>query len=171
MDSHTHTVKEHHLLLLNYSEVRVVLLESRLMVLGLDPSQDIDVVSEKVSSDHATLLRVPSLEPQKFSYRLIDGGPNVNRCQTGIQINGKSAYMHLLEHGDMITLSAALTGLYLKVELKNADFTKYLELIGTTKEINQKNRDKIMLMTRVFDKLMPYFDDPEAFPMLMKQMS
>ena len=161
-------MKEHHLLLLSFYEIKVIPLESRLIVLGRDPSKDIAIECDRVSREHATLLRVPSAQPNKYDYRLIDGGPSINRSKNGILINGKNAYMHLLEHGDMISFSRAVSGIYLKVELNDEDFKQYLSIISTAKEINKKTRDKILLMTRVFDKLAPYLSAAEPFPLMMK---
>ena len=64
--------------------MRVIQLESRLTSLGRDPSKDIAIECDLISREHATFLRVPSLDPDKYEYRIIDGGPSKNRSKNGI---------------------------------------------------------------------------------------
>ena len=156
MNSNHQDRREYHFLLIHYYEMRVIQLESRLTSLGRDPSKDIAIECDLISREHATFLRVPSLDPDKYEYRIIDGGPSKNRSKNGISINGKSSYLHRLEHGDIISFSGAVKGIYLKVDLNPAELKKYTTIIKTVRRINEKTRDKIVLMTRVFDKLTPY---------------
>lgn len=156
MSSNHQETREYHLLLIGYYETRVTLLESRLTILGRDPSKDITIECDTVSREHATFLRVPSLAPDRYEYRIIDGGPSTNRSKNGIFINGKSSYLHRLEHGDIISFSDAVKGIYLKVELAPDDLKTYLAVLKSAKEINVRTRDKILLMTRIFDKVSDY---------------
>jgi pSer/pThr/pTyr-binding forkhead associated (FHA) protein len=148
--------------------MQVFQLESRLLVIGRGPSKDISIPCEGISREHATLMRVPSSPPSKYEYRLIEGGPSQHRSTNGTLINGKSAYMHVLEHGDMINFAGHAQGLYLKVELTAKNFQQYLAIVKSAKDLDDKTRNKIVLMTRVFDKLSPYLSKPDNEPSMKK---
>ena len=152
---------EYHFLLLSFYQIQVFPLESRLITLGRDPSRDLAIECNAVSREHATFLRVPGLDPGKYEYRIIDGGPSKNRSKNGISINGKTAYMHRLDHGDLIQFGPSVNGLYLKVELESADLKTYINILRRVEDLEERTRSKIILMTRVFDKVTSYLAGEE----------
>ena len=161
MNSILKQTDEHHILLLSYYEMKIVLLESRLTTFGRDPRKDITVECDNISREHATFLRVPSPQEGSYEFRIIDGGPNKNRSKNGIAINGKSSFLHRLEHGDFICFSNSVQGLYLKVDLEYGDFKTYINILKQAKDLSERTRNKILLMTRVFDKVTCYLTGEE----------
>lgn len=161
MTSLSPEIKERHILLLHDDQIRVIQLNTRLTTLGRDSSKDISVKCDKISREHATCLQVPGSAPGEYEYRILDGGANQKRSKNGISINGKSSYLHRLDHGDFICFSSTVQGLYLKVSLNDKDFKTYIAILKRVQDLNERTRHKIMLMTRIFDKVTSYLDGDE----------
>ncbi|MCM1982695.1 FHA domain-containing protein [Lyngbya confervoides] len=144
-------VQERHLFLLHVDTTRVIQLSSNFVHVGRHPSNDIVIDCDVISRKHATFLRVPSPNSQEFDYRLIDGEPKQNQAsRNGIAVNGKRCYLHLLNHGDLISFSNVIKGIYLKVKIHDDKLNQYISIISGAKAINAQTRDSIEAMTRVF---------------------
>jgi pSer/pThr/pTyr-binding forkhead associated (FHA) protein len=81
---------------------------------GRDVSNNIQLHSRFVSRHHAILLRVPGVEPGRYSYRIIDGDPSGKPSVNGLTINSHNkATSHDLNHGDVISLAPNVQIVYL----------------------------------------------------------
>ncbi len=147
-------VQERHLLLLNDRGIRVVELVNNVVSLGRQTVNDIVVDCELISRIHSTFFRVPLFNTRSHQYRIIDGSPKQTRSKHGIAVNRKRCLMHNLEHGDIITFSqgkkAPIQGIYLKIKIIDEKFPQYLSIILKTKEITEKTRDSIDVLSRAF---------------------
>lgn len=164
MESSQHGMRERHLLLLNDDQARVIELTSNVVTLGRHPSNDIVIDCDVISRQHTTFFKIAVFNQPTHEYRLIDGGPKKNHSKNGIAINNKRCYMHKLEHGDIITFSEMIKGIYLKITVSDQKYDQYISIISKSKEITPKTRDSIDALTRVFNQGTKYLkpDEPTS---------
>ena len=152
MTSENLHIRERHLLVFNYKKNRYVELNADIVTLGRDSSKDVRIKHNLISREHATFLRIPTSDFNKYEYRIIDGGPNTKCSANGVYVNDRRTYLHILQHGDVINFSTLYEAIYLKVELSEKHLKQYLALLSHIKQFDQENRNNIATLTRVFCK-------------------
>lgn len=81
---------------------RPIKLQAITCSIGRDPSNSIVLHSQKVSRQHAILLRTTLPEADEHQFRIIDGNLQGDRSLNGLTINGQRCFSHTLVHGDEI---------------------------------------------------------------------
>jgi len=87
---------------------RELILENDQYVLGRDPEGDIQLHSQFVSRQHATLTRFSNADGH-CGYRIVDGNPNGKPSTNGILINGRKVAAKDLAPGDAIILGPGVS--------------------------------------------------------------
>ena len=105
-------VKHHVLIIEDSAFSKAITLNEATYSIGRNSSNDIVLESQKVSRNHATLLRRTDVKNNSYSYWILDGDLQGNRSRNGIIINEKKCLVHELKHGDTIKLSADLKAKY-----------------------------------------------------------
>lgn len=87
-------------------------LEAETYSLGRDPGNSIVLNGAAISRQHATILRVPSINADRSYFRIIDGSFNGQRSTNGITINGQKRVTADLKHGDRIKFDEQTSAKY-----------------------------------------------------------
>lgn len=104
---------KHHVLIIEDSTLsKAITLNEATYSIGRHSSNDIILASQKVSRNHATLLRRTDVKNNSYSYWILDGDLQGNRSRNGIIINDKKCLVHELKHGDTIKFSTDLKAQY-----------------------------------------------------------
>ncbi|MEM6611937.1 MAG: ATP-binding protein [Cyanobacteria bacterium P01_C01_bin.72] len=101
-------------------------LEAATYSLGRDPSNSIVLNGASISRQHATILRVPSVDADRSYFRIIDGNFNGKRSTNGITINGHQKVTADLKHGDQIQFDPQTSAKY--YIFSNVSDSKFFEL-------------------------------------------
>ncbi|ELS01433.1 diguanylate cyclase (GGDEF) domain-containing protein [Xenococcus sp. PCC 7305] len=105
-------IKHHVLTIDNATFSKAITLNEATYSIGRHSSNNIVLNSQKVSRNHATLLRRTDVKNNSYSYWILDGDLQGNRSRNGIIINEKKCLVHELKHGDVIKFSADLKAKY-----------------------------------------------------------
>lgn len=105
-------VKHHVLIIEDATFSKTITLNEATYSIGRHSSNNIVLSSQKVSRNHATLLRRTDVKNNSYSYWILDGDLQGNRSRNGIVINDKKCLVHELKHGDTIKFSANLKAKY-----------------------------------------------------------
>jgi pSer/pThr/pTyr-binding forkhead associated (FHA) protein len=96
----------HILLIADAKGNRKIPLDALKYTIGRDVSNNIQLHSRFVSSQHALILRVPASEPGQYLYRIVDGDLSGKPSLNGIIINNQQRVSSYdLCHGDTVTLA------------------------------------------------------------------
>lgn len=87
---------------------RSIHLTSLTYSLGRSSKSTIVLPSSSISREHALLLRMPSREPGKYLFRLIDGNASGKPSLNGFSVNGTKCSVHDLCDGDQITFGGVI---------------------------------------------------------------
>jgi diguanylate cyclase (GGDEF)-like protein len=110
---------------------RLLSLESTSHSIGRDPTNSIVLKSKAVSRQHAMLLRVTSVDPDSYSFLVIDGNLQGKRSTNGIKVNGQKCHSHRLKHGDFLLIGNQVRARYLILQsLTDAEFSDYCQNIN-----------------------------------------
>ncbi len=110
---------KHHVLIIEDPTMRkAISLNEATYSIGRHSSNDIVLPSQKVSRNHATLLRRTDVKNNSYSYWILDGDLQGNRSRNGIFINSKKCLVHELKHNDIINFS---TDLHVKYQVTYDD--------------------------------------------------
>ncbi|MGL5871509.1 MAG: EAL domain-containing protein [Xenococcaceae cyanobacterium] len=105
--------KVRHILVIEDPEIkRTVTLDSATYSVGRHSSNSIILSSQRISRQHATLLRRTDVRTNSYSYWILDGDLDGNRSRNGIFINGKKCLVHELKHGDIVEFGAEVKARY-----------------------------------------------------------
>ena len=167
MESNNNAIKEHHIILIDKPIKKAFELNCETVILGRGKSADILIESHVISRVHATFIRTIDSESQKFNYRIIDGSSKNNPSKNGILVNNKRCLVHLLKHGDILSFGNTINGIYLRVELDDKRFKKYLSIILECNEINNHEFKEIDLMTQMFCQTNSYVSDSDSTSIMM----
>ncbi len=100
-------------------------LETETYSLGRDSCNSIVVGNSSVSRRHATILRIPSADRDRYSYRIIDGSLNGKKSTNGISINGRKCLSAELRHGDRIIFGDRIVAVYYTLSnLTDSEFSQ-----------------------------------------------
>ena len=104
---------KHHVLIIEDSTFsKTITLNEATYSIGRHSSNNIVLSSQKVSRNHATLLRRTDVKNNSYSYWILDGDLQGNRSRNGIIINEKKCLVHELKNGDTIKFSTNLKAKY-----------------------------------------------------------
>jgi pSer/pThr/pTyr-binding forkhead associated (FHA) protein len=107
----------HILLISDAKGNRKIPLDALKYTIGRDVSNNIQLHSRFVSSQHALILRVPASEPGQYLYRIVDGDLSGKPSLNGIIINNQQRVSSYdLCHGDTVTLAPNVKLTYLAKE-------------------------------------------------------
>jgi pSer/pThr/pTyr-binding forkhead associated (FHA) protein len=130
----SHPVKasqEHHVLILEDEKGRrSISLEAATYSIGRDPTNAIMIDSKTVSRQHALLLRLPNPGTNQYRYRLADGNSEGRLSVNGVTVNGKKVTTIELRSGDSILFGKQVQATYQVLQMGEAEFTKYLDMIN-----------------------------------------
>lgn len=107
---------------------RLVHLTSLTYSLGRSSKSTIVLASSSISREHALLLRMPSREPGKYLFRLIDGNASGKPSLNGFSVNGEKRSVHDLCDGDEIIFGGMIHVTY---EIRAADAMTMEDAKGT----------------------------------------
>lgn len=100
---------ECHFLMIEESHgTRSVHLTSLTYSLGRSSKNTIVLPSSSISREHALLLRMPSQEPGKYLFRLIDGNASGKPSLNGFTVNGDKCSVRDLKNGDQIVFGGTI---------------------------------------------------------------
>ncbi|MEM9274661.1 MAG: FHA domain-containing protein, partial [Cyanobacteria bacterium P01_F01_bin.143] len=105
-------IKHHVLIIEDSTSSKTITLNEATYSIGRHSSNDIVLSSQKVSRNHATLLRRTDVKNNSYSYWILDGDLQGNRSRNGIIINEKKCLVHELKNGDTIKFSTNLKAKY-----------------------------------------------------------
>lgn len=122
---------EHHILLIEEQQDRVILLDSERYLIGRSDANEIVLNRDPISREHAILLRVPVSNEQKFIYRLIDGDAEGKPSTNGIFVNGQRHRSYDLFNDDVISFAGVVNALYIKASLSKPQLSEFMKWIAS----------------------------------------
>ncbi|MDJ0636925.1 MAG: ATP-binding protein [Xenococcaceae cyanobacterium MO_188.B29] len=100
-------------------------LEAETYSLGRDSSNSIVLHGSSISRQHATILRIPSADGDRSSFRIVDGSFNGKRSTNGILLNGRKCLSGDLKHGDTIEFGNKIQAKYYALSnLSDSEFSQ-----------------------------------------------
>uniref|UniRef100_B8HT78 FHA domain containing protein n=1 Tax=Cyanothece sp. (strain PCC 7425 / ATCC 29141) TaxID=395961 RepID=B8HT78_CYAP4 len=155
------TPQERHVLILDDEKGRrSIALDAATYSLGRDQSNAIVLESKAVSRQQALLLRLP-LPGARYRYRIVDGNSTGKPSANGMKINGKNCTSHDLANGDAILFGGKVKASYMVVQMEQAEFIKYLDLINYQSIKSEPTNAKETLVSAELN--------PEEFKVLVGQ--
>jgi diguanylate cyclase (GGDEF)-like protein/PAS domain S-box-containing protein len=128
------SLKVRHILVVEDPEIkRTVTLDSATYSIGRHSSNSIILSSQRISRQHATLLRRTDVRTSSYSYWILDGDLDGNRSRNGIFINGKKCLVHELKHGDVVEFGAEVKARYHII----SDYSERIEHIDDSEIISR----------------------------------
>ncbi|MEM9138147.1 MAG: FHA domain-containing protein, partial [Cyanobacteria bacterium P01_F01_bin.42] len=79
---------------------------------GRSSKNAIVLPSSAISREHSLLLRMPSREPGKYMFRLIDGNASGKPSLNGFTVNGEKCSVRDLKNGDQIIFGGTIEVTY-----------------------------------------------------------
>jgi pSer/pThr/pTyr-binding forkhead associated (FHA) protein len=123
---------EHHILLIEDQQDRVILLDAERYVIGRNDSNEIVLNRDPISREHAMLVRVPALDEERFFYRLIDGDTEGKPSTNGIFVNGKRQNSYDLVNDNVISFAGVVNALYIKTFMTEPQLAEFVEWISSS---------------------------------------
>ena len=100
-------------------------LEAETYSLGRDSSNSIVLHGSSISRQHATILRIPSVDGDRSYFRIVDGSFNGKRSTNGILLNGRKCLSGDLKHGDIIEFGNKIQAKYYALlNLSDSEFSQ-----------------------------------------------
>jgi len=104
---------ENHLLIIEDDQGRKeFFLENPVYSIGRDRDCNIRLFSQFVSRHHATLVRLPRPNSQRYYYRIVDGDAKGKPSSNGLMINGQKIPAHNLRNEDEVTFAPQVRAIY-----------------------------------------------------------
>lgn len=100
-----------HFLVSETKEHHVVLLYTAFYSIGRKTDNDICLLSDTISRNHAQLVQVQSGDIEK--YQLIDGNCDGDRSRNGVRVNGQPATCRLLNNRDWLSFGGVMNFTYI----------------------------------------------------------
>lgn len=165
--------KVRHLLTVKDKEgKRTYSLEAETYSLGRDSHNSIVIRDSSISRQHATILRIPSANEDRFYFRIIDGSLNGRTSTNGISVNGQKCISADLKHGDKISFRGRIFAKYYTLSnLSDLEFSQIDPLEDVSCFISQKtdshqtliakdnisseNKDVVLARLASFPELIP----------------
>lgn len=138
----------HLLVIIDEQGKRTYNLEASMYSVGRDGSNAIVLKSDKISRQHAILLRMPHPESKGYRYKIQDGNLEGKRSINGITVNGQSVTSVELKSGDMIVFGGVVQAAYYIKNLSDRelqDYTKQPEFRSLKGPITNKEETIVMM--------------------------
>jgi pSer/pThr/pTyr-binding forkhead associated (FHA) protein len=120
-------MEQHYLLVVeDESGKKIYSLDASAYSLGRDPTNAIVLQCNKISRQHALLLRMPVPGSKDYKYRIIDGNSLGNRSANGITVNGCAQTSWDLGDGDEIYFGSKVKARYLLRQVSDPNLKKYI---------------------------------------------
>jgi len=137
-----------------------IVLEEKVYSIGRHSSNSIVLSDNKVSRNHATLLKVKYDEDEVFW--IIDGDLKGNRSTNGLFINGKRCLSHELKSGDLIIFGGGIAkAKYEIIYSSSSSLIKYLKQQQKSKEeekeSDEMDKSTVILANEELDELTEEF--------------
>jgi pSer/pThr/pTyr-binding forkhead associated (FHA) protein len=123
---------EHHLLLIEEQRDRVILLEAERYLMGRNDSNEIVLNHDRISREHATLLRIPVANESKCIYRLMDGDAEGKPSTNGLFVNGQRQQCYDLVNDNVISFAGVINALYIKAFMTKTQILEFMEWIASS---------------------------------------
>jgi FHA domain len=123
---------EHHILLIEEQQDRVILLDAERYLIGRNDTNEIVLNRDPISREHAMLLRVSIEDGQRFIYRIIDGDAEGKPSTNGLFINGQRQRCYDLVNDNVISFAGAVNALYIKTFMTKPQLCEFLEWIASS---------------------------------------
>jgi pSer/pThr/pTyr-binding forkhead associated (FHA) protein len=130
VNSSPQKIQRHLLVIIDGQGKRTYNLQASTYSIGRDDANSIVLKSEKISRQHALLLRTPLPGGKGYRYKIQDGNIDGKRSANGITVNGQQVFTADLNSGDMIVFGGVVQAAYLIKNLTDqelADYTKQPE--------------------------------------------
>lgn len=109
----TETSESHLLIIEDDQGTKEFTLERPFYSIGRDRECNIRLISQFVSREHATLIRLPRNDnSQAFYYRIVDGNAKGKPSANGLMINGRKIAAHDLKNEDEVVFGPNVRAIY-----------------------------------------------------------
>jgi FOG: FHA domain len=115
----------HLLVIIDKQGKRTYNLQASTYSIGRDDANSIVLKSEKISRQHALLLRTPLPGGKGYRYKIQDGNIDGKRSANGITVNGQQVFTADLNSGDMIVFGGVVQAAYLIKHLTDQELEDY----------------------------------------------
>jgi pSer/pThr/pTyr-binding forkhead associated (FHA) protein len=115
----------HLLVIIDGQGKRTYNLQASTYSIGRDDANSIVLKSEKISRQHALLLRTPLPGGKGYRYKIQDGNIDGKRSANGITVNGQQVFTADLNSGDMIVFGGVVQAAYLIKHLTDQELEDY----------------------------------------------
>jgi FHA domain len=126
------TPAEHHILLIEEQQDRVVVLDADRYSIGRNDTNEIILNRDPISREHALLERVTVENEQRFIYRLIDGDSEGKPSKNGLFVNGQRQSCYDLVNDNVISFAGVVNALYIKTFMTKPQLCEFLEWIASS---------------------------------------
>jgi pSer/pThr/pTyr-binding forkhead associated (FHA) protein len=126
------TPTEHHILLIEEQQDRVIVLDGDRYSIGRNDTNEIILNRDPISREHAILLRVIIENEQRFIYRLIDGDAEGKPSKNGLFVNGQRQSCYDLVNDNVISFAGVINALYIKTFMTKPQLGEFLEWIASS---------------------------------------
>lgn len=137
----------HLLVVIDGDGKRSYTLDASMYSIGRDDSNAIVLKSEKISRQHAILLRMPLPESKGYRYKIQDGNLQGKRSVNGISVNGQAVSSKDLNNGDMLIIGGIVQAAYYVKALSDrelVDYSKNPEYRSLKAVITNQNQTIVM---------------------------
>ncbi|MCS6959933.1 MAG: FHA domain-containing protein [Pseudanabaenaceae cyanobacterium SKYGB_i_bin29] len=148
MNSSEQKTPRHLLVIIDHQGKRTYNLQASMYSIGRDESNAIVLKSDKISRQHAMLIRMPLPDGKGYRYKIQDGNLEGKKSVNGITVNGKQVDSAELKNGDMIVFGGvAQAAYYLKnlTDRELADYSKQPEYKSLKGKITDPEKTVAML--------------------------
>ncbi len=127
MNSSLQRSPRHLLVIIDGQGKRTYYLQASTYSIGRDDANSIVLKSEKISRQHALLLRTPLPGGKGYRYKIQDGNIDGKRSANGITVNGQQVFTADLNSGDMIVFGGVVQAAYLIKNLTDQELEDYTQ--------------------------------------------
>lgn len=148
MNSSEQKTPRHLLVIIDHHGKRTYNLQASMYSIGRDESNAIVLKSDKISRQHAMLIRMPLPEGKGYRYKIQDGNLEGKKSVNGITVNGKQVDSAELKSGDMIVFGGVVQAAYYLKNLTDrelADYSKQPEYKSLKGRITDPEKTVVML--------------------------
>lgn len=147
MNSSTPKSIRHLLVIIDQQGKRTYNLQGSTYSIGRDVANSIVLKSDKISRQHAMLLRTPLPGGKGYRYKLQDGNIDGKKSINGITVNGQTVSVADLNSGDMIVFGGVVQAVYHVKNLTDqelADYSKQPESRGLKARVTNPDQTEVI---------------------------
>ncbi len=125
MNNSSQKSTRHLLVIIDSQGKRTYNLQASTYSIGRDEANSIVLKSDKISRQHAMLLRTPMPGGKGYRYKLQDGNIDGKKSINGIAVNGQQVSVADLNSGDMIVFGGVVQAAYYIKNLTDQELSDY----------------------------------------------